>query len=292
MALPYLFIVNPKSGDSAGKNLSHLTDFLENRMRALGHVAQVVITEAKNHATEITRTAVNSSNWRAIVAVGGDGTINEVASALLHTPVPLGIIPSGSGNGLARHLQIPMHPEGAIKRLTEGTEVRIDSARINDIPFFCTSGIGFDAAVAHHFASSLDRGFKTYIRYSLDTYKKYLPVNVAFTGENLPTFLLTFANAGQFGNNAWIAPKASVTDGSLDLCHIRPFPDWYAMVLGARLFSKSLGQSQYATYSTFRDLTVHTDQLPVLAHADGEPVTIDTTRIQVRCLPKSLSVVC
>lgn len=291
MAKPYLFIVNPKSGNSSEREFSALLRLIDNEMKSAGLVSQSVVTESRGHANEIARTAVKNSNWAAVVAVGGDGTVNEVARALLHTNIPLGIIPSGSGNGLARHLHIPMNLRSALHRLTEGSLIRIDSAQINDTPFFCTSGIGFDAAVSHRFAASTERGFKNYVRYSVSVYQKYRPLKIRLDRRDASAFLLTFANASQFGNNAWIAPKASTNDGLLDLCHIHPFPDWYSPVLGTRLFAKTLDQSRYVSYRTFREITLSAEA-PVLAHFDGEPLTIENSEIRVRCVPSSLTVIC
>lgn len=289
MAKPYLFIVNPKSGGN-GTDLPSLLQFIENKMQELGKVSQLVVTEYKGHATQLATTAARSSAWSAVVAVGGDGTINEVARAMLYQDTPMGIIPAGSGNGLARHLHIPINTTPAIQRLVEGTPVKIDSGLINDTPFFCTSGIGFDASVSHYFASSETRGLRGYIRFSLEAYKDYSPVKVALDGEETTAFLITFANAGQYGNNAWIAPKASVTDGSLDLCHVLPFPDWYSMILGARLFGKTLDQSQYVSYRKFQSIRLST-AIPLPAHYDGEPFTVEGD-VDIRCIPASLTVIC
>lgn len=283
--------MNPKSGDYSGRKLPELIRFIEEKMRDLGQVPQTVITESGGHATEIAAAALKSNLWNAIVAAGGDGTINEVARAMLYSDTPLGILPLGSGNGLARHLHIPMNTGAALKRLVEGTPVRMDSARINEVPFFCTCGIGFDAAVSHRFASSSGRGLKNYIRYALEIYNEYQPIPINLDHENQQAFLLTFANAGQFGNNAWIAPHASVNDGLLDLCLVPPFPEWYGMVFGARLFAKNLDQSQYMLYRKFREITIGIDA-PALAHFDGEPLTIDSNEIHVKCIPRSLTVIC
>lgn len=291
MAKPFLFIVNPRSGDYSGRKLPELTGFIEEKMRDLGQVPQTVVTESGGHATEIAAAALKSDRWSAIVAAGGDGTINEVARTMLYSDTPLGILPLGSGNGLARHLHIPMSIAAALKRLVEGTPVRMDSARINGIPFFCTCGLGFDAAVSHRFASSSGRGLKNYVRYAFEIYKEYQPIPVNLDHENQQVFLLTFANAGQFGNNAWIAPHASINDGLLDLCLVPPFPEWYSMVFGARLFAKNLDQSQYMSYRKFSEITIGVDA-PALAHFDGEPLTIDTSEIHIKCIPRSLTVIC
>lgn len=288
---PILFIVNPTSGDSSRRSSPDLTDRIEGKMQSLGHVAQVMVTKGKGHAAEITRAAVKNTNWKAIVAVGGDGTVNEVGRNMLHSGIPLGIIPTGSGNGLARHLQIPINFESALHRIIEGSEVVIDSGLLNDFPFFCTSGIGFDAAVSHAFASSSERGLKSYVKYALDTYKEFAPFTVKMGDEATKVLMVTFANAGQFGNNAWIAPQASTTDGQLDLCQVSPFPLWYGMVFSTRLFAKTLVPSKYLTYRLFKELSIQVES-PVLAHVDGEPLTLETERLSIRCIPKSLKVIC
>lgn len=291
MTRPYLFIVNPNSGDPARRNALTITEYIEKKMRSLGQVAQVIVTERKGHATEITKTALKNRDWKALVAVGGDGTVNEIARNMLYSDAPLGIIPAGSGNGLARHLQIPMNIDSAMMRLIEGSQITIDSGRLNELPFFCTAGIGFDAVVSHEFAHSSERGLKNYVKHSLEAFREFKPVPVKIDDEYLSYFLMTFANAGQFGNNAWIAPKASTTDGKLDLCQITPFPDWYSMILATQLFSKTLSDSRYIQYSQFQQLSVET-QTPVLAHVDGEPVTLESPFLKISCAPKSLTVIC
>ncbi len=283
--------MNPKAGAQTGLSLTALTAFIEDKMASLDRVSQIMVTEGSSHACEITRNALHSDNWAAIVAVGGDGTVNEVARSLLYQQTPLGILPMGSGNGLARHLNIPMNTGAALVRLVEGTEIVMDSGLLNDFPFFCTAGLGFDAEVSHLFVNSSERGLKNYIRLSLEAYRNYQPRTYRVDGQPVEAFLLTLANAGQFGNNAWISPKASVTDGYLDLCHVKPFPEWYSMVLGARLFAKTLDDSDYYTHRLTKEVVIETDE-PVLMHFDGEPLVAASNHIHIQVVAGSLRVIC
>ena len=129
-----------------------------------------------------------------------------------------------SGNGLARHLGVPLNPAKAIERALTGRPVVIDSGEINEHPFFCTAGLGFDVFVAHAFAKEPVRGLPTYIRTTFQAFWNYKPQRYTIEGEQKELFSITFANAGQFGNDAWVAPQANIADGRLDQCEIRPFP--------------------------------------------------------------------
>ena len=166
----------------------------------------------------------------------------------------------------------------------------IDSAEINEHPFFCTAGLGFEAYVAHVFAQQPVRGLPTYIRTAFRAYWAYRPGRFRINGEQeKPLFSLTFANAGQFGNNAWMAPTANIADGRLEQCEMRPFPIQLSGLLTWRLFNKTLNQSSYWQGRSVTQATVQTDG-PLLIHADGEPLTLPAGRADVRILPGSLLV--
>lgn len=259
------------------------------RATAAGYTPAVVLTTGPGHATELATAAVEAGIDR-VLAIGGDGTINEVARALRHTATALGIVPIGSGNGLARHLKIPLNNLLAIDRALEGKPVVIDSGEINEHPFFCTAGIGFDAYVAHAFAEQTMRGLPTYIRVTLEAFLRYRPGQYVINGQQKELFSLTFANAGQFGNDIWIAPLANVSDGRLDFCQVRPFPRPILAVLGWQFLTRTVGQSPYWHSELIATVAVQGEG-PLLIHADGEPLTVGSGNCEVRILPGSLLVI-
>jgi diacylglycerol kinase (ATP) len=287
---PYLFILNPNSGTSIGKNSTAVRERIRSAVKKNAGSAQILFTEERAHATELVHEHMHAEKWKAIVAVGGDGTVNEIAKPLVGTNIPIGILPLGSGNGLARHLGLPLTLDAALKRLFEGKPMTIDSAELNGIPFFCTAGMGFDAYVGHLFSQQKARGLATYVNVSFKAYWSYKPQPFRLNGVEKQAFSLSFANAGQFGNNAWVAPQASLQDGLLDVCTISPFPQWYGTALAYGLFTKQLKQSTYIDYQRATEALVETDTPPMI-HYDGEPLQLDTTRIEVKIKPGSLNVI-
>ena len=286
----YLFILNPKSGTSIGRNIDAVANTIHAAARKYGHSAHILFTEARSHATELVIESLKTNTWSAIVAVGGDGTVNEIAKPLLNSGTPLGILPLGSGNGLARHLGLPLTLNSSLKRLFEGNSITIDSAQLNDIPFFCTAGMGFDAYVGHLFSEQNQRGLSTYISVSFKAYWEYNPQSFQLNGKQIEAFSLTFANAGQFGNNAWVAPQASLQDGLLDICTIKPFPLWFGTSLAYQLFTKQMKSSRYIAYDKITESVVQTSQPPMI-HYDGEPLQLDTNVIKIKINPQSLNVI-
>ena len=266
-----------------------MVSWLEQRAQEAGYRAKAVITQAPRHATQLAREAAATHQWTTVVAVGGDGTVNEVAQGLLHSPISLGILPLGSGNGLARHLGIPLNLSAAIDELFTSTSKFIDSATLNDRPFFCVAGLGFDAYVSQIFGQQPRRGLDTYLRVSMQAYLDYIPQKIQIFGHKTEVFSLSFANAGQFGNNAWVAPQADLTDGLLEVCTVLPFPKWYGTALTYQLFTKTLKSSTYVSYQSLPELTVETEQ-PALVHYDGEPWQLTTNQIKLKIVPKSLRV--
>lgn len=263
-----------------------MVPWLEQKAQEAGYRAKAVITQAPGHATQLASEAA-THQWTTVVAVGGDGTVNEVARGLLHSPISLGILPLGSGNGLARHLGIPLSLSAAIDHLFTSTSKIIDSATLNERPFFCVAGLGFDACVSQLFGQQPRRGLDTYLRVSMQAYLDYLPQRVRIDGREAEIFSLSFANAGQFGNNAWVAPQADLTDGLLEVCTVLPFPKWYGTALTFQLFTKSLKSSTYVSYQSLPEITIQTER-PALVHYDGEPWQLDINHIDVRIVPKSL----
>ncbi len=286
----YLFIINPHSGTYIGKNPNEISRTIKAFSESHGVFADIFFTEARDHATQLTTENLPKKNWKAIVAVGGDGTVNEVAKVLVNGPIPLGILPLGSGNGLARHLGLPLTLSESLKRVFTGNPIVIDSAVLNGIPFFCTAGFGFDAYVGHLFSQQSRRGLAAYISVSIKSFWNYKPQKYFLNDQELEVFSLSFANAGQYGNNAWIAPKADLQDGILDVCTIKPFPMWYGTDIAYRLFNKNLKPSPYVSYQRLKSAVVKSETPPII-HFDGEPMQLDTTRIEIRIKPESLKIV-
>jgi len=249
-------------------------------------------TEGPGHATELARRAA-AAGCRVVVAVGGDGTVNEVGQGLLgQTGAALGIVPRGSGNGLARHLRVPLRVPAALRRLRQPAFSRMDVGTINGHPFFCTAGLGFDAHVSQHFAQAGSRGLSTYLRVTLREYGHFrpVPVQVATNGQTLATdcYVLAFANASQYGNNAYIAPQANLQDGLLDMCLIDALPPWRAVrvVLGMAL--GTLPRTGGAAYRHTQQATVQA-AAPLGYHADGDYLG-HAQHFEVGLLPLALEV--
>ncbi len=280
------FVINPNSGV---KRKVSLVDLLKSE---LGDTIQYGIhfTKHPEHATELSLQAVEQG-VDAVIAVGGDGSVNEVGKALINTDVALGIIPSGSGNGFARHLGIPMQSLAAIKRIREFNTRTIDTASINGVPFLATAGLGFDAHVGWKFATFGKRGFFSYLQVTTNEFFSFQPktYHLEVDGEVIETkaFLVNFANAGQYGNNAWIAPSASISDGKLNVCILEQFPPHLAPDIIFKLFSKQIEKSKYYRVLQAKEIKVLN---PSKFHLDGEPKSIEEDML-IQVVPNSLKVI-
>ena len=284
-----VFVVNPISGtESKEQILKWIDEHLDKNQ----FIKDVVYTEYAGHAVQIAAEQAAEGAW-AVVAIGGDGTINEVARSLIHTDTALGIIPCGSGNGLARHLQIPMDAKKAIDVLMNGTLETIDYGLINDIPFFCTCGVGFDAFVSLKFAQAGKRGVLTYLEQTLKESLSYEPetYEVEIDGSTMryKAFLIACGNASQYGNNAYIAPQATLNDGLLDVTILEPFTMLDVPSLSYQLFNKTIDQN--SRIKTFRcpSIRIHRVQEGV-AHFDGDPIMMGRD-IEVKIVQQGLKVI-
>ncbi|QMU27779.1 diacylglycerol/lipid kinase family protein [Adhaeribacter radiodurans] len=284
-----LFILNPKSGRTSQVNVPEL---LSRYLDASKFTSKLVFTEYAGHATELARQAAKDG-YKIVGAIGGDGTVNEVATGLLDSDAILAILPKGSGNGLARHLDIPLNLRHAIRIINEYYSSAIDTCTINDHPFFCTAGIGFDAYISSVFASSTKRGLQTYIRLVLQEFTKFKPQEAVldFNKQLLTTqvFVVAFANATQYGNNAHIAPKADIRDGLVDVCLIRDLDFRKAIHLSLGMLTKRIAAGSSAEYFTSTHIAVTSEQ-PFKFHADGEYVG-EATEFKVSINPLSLKVI-
>ena len=270
-----IFIVNPISGTQGKDEIPALIDEVLDKERFR---YEVRLTEYAGHAAEIAKAAA-AEGTDMVVAVGGDGTVNEVARSLVHSQTALGIIPCGSGNGLARHLCIPLDVRQAIRIINHCQVEQFDYGVINDLPFFCTCGMGFDAFISFKFAEAGKRGPITYVENVLKEGLKYKPETYEVIDETGTTrhkaFLIACANASQYGNNAYIAPGATMKDGEMDVIIMEPFDALEAPQIAADLFMKTLGNnSKIKTFRT-RSLRIHRQQ-PGAIHYDGDPIMTGT----------------
>ena len=280
------FVVNPFSGRK--KNHQAIISLIENQLDKKKYQARVFPTKAAGHATELAHEAAEKK-IPYIVAMGGDGTVNETAKALIGTKTALGIMPLGSGNGLARELGIPMTPEKVIENLNKATVKQIDACFVNDIPFFCTAGVGFDAHCADVFSKMKGRGLVNYVKVGFREFWAYKPLSYNFGGNDYQVFSITFGNARQFGNNAYITPVAKIDDGFIDCTLLNPIPVWEVPGTIARLFNKSIHESPYAeAYRAARFKLKGRENL--LIHYDGEPLRLDTEELNLSIREKSLHV--
>ena len=283
-----LFIINPISG---GKKKDDVPELIEKHLDAALFEAVVVFSDGISHARQIAKGAVNK--FHLVVAVGGDGTVNEVASAIVGGDTVLGIIPYGSGNGLSRFLGISMDAENAIRTLSLGRIEVIDSAKLNGQPFFNMAGMGFDAHISEVFSHGKKRGFFTYIKSSMQEIAKYKPqiYHLEIDGKvyEREAFMLSFANSSQYGNDAHISPHASVQDGLLDVCVIKKFPLWRFPEMGIRMITKTADKTKYVEIIRGKTIRVKRS-VPGPVHLDGEP-QITGTDILVEIVPASLKVI-
>lgn len=266
-----VFILNPISG-SHSKN--DIPGIIEEKLDKELFDYELRLTEYAGHAAEIARECVEAG-VDIVVAVGGDGTINEVARSLVHSDTALGIIPCGSGNGLARHLCIPMDVSKAIKIINSCKIESLDYGVINELPFFCTCGMGFDAFISLKFAEAGKRGPITYVENVLKEGLKYKPETYEVEDETgarrYKAFLIACANASQYGNNAYIAPKATMTDGLMDVIIMEPFDVFDAPQISIDMFNKTLDKN--SKIKTFKAKRIHIHRGSSGAiHYDGDPI--------------------
>ena len=283
-------IINKYAGHHEGERAVEVViPFLQ----ANGCLVKYAFTQHPGHASELARKAVETG-FDLVVALGGDGTVNEVAQGLIGTNTPMGIVPMGSGNGLARELGISMNMQKAGQTLINGTDLHIDVCRMNNQRFLCTSGIGFDAQIAYKMSKASSRGFMRYIQLVIKESLFYKPITVNMKIDGKPinhsVFLITFANASQFGNNAFIAPAASMTDGLIDVIVVKPFNKIWLPLFGIGLFTKLIHWLQFVDCYKAKQVELEWADTSIF-HFDGEPghldvpakITIDSAKIFVRC---------
>lgn len=284
------FILNPRSGRTPGN--ARLLEKTRAFVSAHGLSAEVVLTERPRHATKLARQAIADGCDR-VVAVGGDGTLNEVATALIGSPSVLGLLPCGSGNGFGRHLGIVKAGDAAFQALLEGEVRTVDTGTVNGIPFVNVMGVGFDAEISTRFNQLTKRGFPAYLRTTLQLYFRYrrrsYTVRSGGEARQVRAFLIAVANSDQYGNNCYIAPGASVSDGALDLSVIKRADVLNALPLVYRLFSGTADRSSSMMCLRGSAFSIERDA-PGPVHTDGE-VHQTGRLLEIRVNPGSLKVV-
>lgn len=282
------FIVNPHSGTgNQGLDQGIIQEYLGSDW----HV-DIVTTEYAGHARELCAELCNKVD--VIVAVGGDGTVHEIAASLVDSTTSLAIIPRGSGNGLSLFLQLPAQVKEALKVIKQSKTRRIDAISINDHIFVNMAGVGFDAHIAHLFKDFGKRGFFSYGKLVLKEFSQYpgVKLNIKMNGSGELTeepFVVSFANSSQYGNNAHIAPGAIIDDGLLDVCVVDKFPLISSCAILLKLFTKSLNRSKYYKHYQVPEVVIQSDS-DLLAHVDGEPINIGK-KATLKVIPQCINVI-
>ncbi|MEX0966875.1 MAG: diacylglycerol kinase family protein [Bacteroidia bacterium] len=284
-----LFISNPISG---GRSKSGLRDVIKKQLWKERFKGEITETERPGHATELAAGAV-AAGFDSVVACGGDGTVNETAASLTGTDVKLGILPFGSGNGLARHLKIPLSIPQALQRINRYRSKRIDAAYANEHVFFNVSGVGFDAFVGDAFSKTKSRGFYSYARSVASSLRQYKPSRIEIQcpegSFHDKAFIVSFANSSQYGNGACINPSGKINDGRIEICILEPFPIFQAPHIMGLIFKQKIFKSSYFKSFSVKEAVIKCGKDGFL-HIDGEPYPA-TDEIRLRVEQKALRVI-
>ncbi|MGC4023133.1 MAG: diacylglycerol kinase family lipid kinase [Cyclobacteriaceae bacterium] len=288
MSKSALFIVNKFSGGGYRPEVEgRIIEYCE---RA-NVECRIEFTQQRGHAIELAQWAVDQKMNYAF-AVGGDGTVNEVSQGLYGSSVVMGILPKGSGNGLARHLQLPMSFKKSLDIILQHQEQLIDTVFINGELSVNVSGIGFDGHIAGKFANKAKRGLIGYTKLVVNEFRKFKPFDAAIemNGENFnaKSFIIAIANSSQFGNNARVAPRASVCDHLIDVSFIKKIPLTQAAGFASKMFTGNLDKSRFVDIHRTQKMTIELDK-PMAFHIDGEPMK-EQKSFNVEIKPASLKV--
>jgi YegS/Rv2252/BmrU family lipid kinase len=278
-----LFLVNERSGRKRDFDVSDV-------IRRTAPFAHELVPCARKEDVDAIIDRAEAEEFDVVFAVGGDGTVHETAKRLIGRKPALGILPIGSGNGFARHVGLPVDPALALASVRGGRIVTIDTAEVNGHPFLGVMGIGFDAVVADRFASSHVRGLQTYVKEGLRAFAQFhaeeYEITCAGETKREKAFVIAIANASQYGNNARIAPLASLQDGLLDVVIVHDLELLTAPVLLARLFQGTLHRANAVSMTQCTDVHIRRPAAGP-AHLDGEPFALPA-EITVRVVPESL----
>lgn len=269
-----LFIINPNSGT---KHKDSIENYAKKILTQDKFILEFIYTTCPGHAVELSKKHVNSFN--IICAVGGDGTIHEVAQNLVYSNTILAIVPMGSGNGLARFLKIPLQAKKAIEIIKKGNSTEIDTILCNNEYFINMAGIGFDAHIGNVFDKTPNRGKLEYIRLVIKELQEFKPITLTFKTNNetftKSFFISSIANSSQWGMNAHIAPYADIRDGLFDVVFLQKFPIYKSIGLAWKLFNKKIHTSKYVEIKKLESMTIENNK-ELLLHLDGEPRSFST----------------
>jgi diacylglycerol kinase (ATP) len=286
-----VFIVNPKAGITP-KSKFIIELLAGNIIPSSRFIPEVVFTERAGHATELAKEAIGRG-IDIVVASGGDGTVNEVACAMVNTGIPMGILPAGSGNGLARCLGISMSYALALRTIIRGKTKLMDVATVNDIVYTSIAGIGFDAYVAQKFSESYIRGMISYMQIILKEFSSYKPMTYRLTIDGVDmekhALMIIFANGNQFGFNTRIAPEAKVDDGFLDVCIMKKMPVSQLVNVGYHMLRGTPLKTGYMEYFKGQNITIDTIAEPLM-NIDGEPKIVQSP-VKIDIKPLALRVI-
>lgn len=282
-----LFIINPISGD--GKNLK-LPPIIEKVIDPNQFDIEFAFTEYKGHAKELAANAKSAVD--IICAVGGDGSIHEVGTQLINSSCKLAILPTGSGNGIARHLGIPLSNNKALELINRQNTQQIDIGKVNDHYFIGVAGVGFDAYIAKKFDTYHKRGFWSYVKLVVKTFHRYEPIEIKWGSEKEKKgdfFMCCILNSGQFGSGFKLSPHASMTDGKLTLLLIKK-PNLFAgLPLVIRAYFGDLRKSSYSTAIEIENINLEVSE--ELFHLDGEPIELRDQLVEISIIKKGLEII-
>ena len=283
-----LFIINPILEKKSGKSVAELvTRHLDTEI----FKPDIVYSEYPGHAKEIA--CQKAGDYQVVVAGGGDGTVNQVAACLVNTETALGILPLGSGKGLARALGIPLNVKAGLQTINRQSIVRIDTGMVNQYRFVNMAGIGFDAMVAHSFTGVQRRGFFLYLVRTTGSFLRYspIPAHIKIENRNISGrfFLVSIANSTQWGYGVHISPHSKTNDGLLDICVFRNFPKILVPLLVTRLFIKTIHKSRYVEIIPVKQVEISGSN-SFTGHTDGEPAEF-TAPVRISVEPSSLRVI-
>lgn len=283
------FIINPASGTGRHDDLA---DAVGKYMDPVRYECSVSFTDSPRHAIQLAQQSVKS-HVDAIVTAGGDGSINEIAQTIVGKTIALGIIPAGSGNGLAHHLRIPFRTSKAFEVINAFRIKAIDTMEVNGKTCVSIAGVGFDAVVAQKFTENAHRGFQSYFRIILSEYQGYKPQKYALwidgTRYREKVLFISFANSNQFGYNAYIAPTAEPDDGLIDICMVRKIPMAKVAILVNLLFMKQIDKSKYVRIVKGKQVLLKGNSNGIV-NLDGEMEHLGE-ELEVVIRPKSLNVI-
>ncbi|MCK7558903.1 YegS/Rv2252/BmrU family lipid kinase [Chitinophaga sedimenti] len=285
-----LIIINRKAGTDREKRMEqHVQRYLpENQFEVnTRHL------EYLGHGADLAREAVRDG-VHVVVAVGGDGSINEIAQGLVGGSTALAIVPRGSGNGLARALKIPLDVPKALQLVAANKQLPMDVGYANEYLFLSNAGVGFDALIADRFRHSKKRGLVNYARLILSYFRRYRPeaydMQIDGSAQKTPAFLLTVANGNQFGYEFKIAPPANVFDGVLDVCIVKPVRFWDLLPISIRSLAGNIHKSRYMQHERGKEIVVSSPGLDSL-QVDGDAVELKGREVRFHVVPAALRII-